>query len=81
MRKVIADSLVQIFFPVESNPYQALACIPASAGAYVVALRSNSTEKSCISRLAGSWLKVKEDIIKLPYFIHYTKCPNITLRM
>lgn len=49
---------------VESNPYPALACIPASAGAAVEALRSNSTRKSCISHPAGSWLKVKEDITK-----------------
>lgn len=62
MRTVIADSLLQMFFPVESNPYQALACTPASAGAAVEALRSNSTRKNCISHLAGSWLKVKEDI-------------------
>lgn len=54
MRTVIADSHLQMFSPAESNPYPALACIPASAGAAVEALRSNSTRKSCISRPAGS---------------------------
>lgn len=60
MRTVIADSLLQMFSPVESHSYPALAYIPASAGAAVEALRSNSTGKSCISHLARSQLKVRE---------------------
>lgn len=53
--------LLETFFSVERDPYPALACIPASAAAAVQALKSSSTRKCCISHLAGSWLKEKED--------------------
>lgn len=75
MKIVIADSLLQMFSPVESNPYPALACIRASAEAAAEALRSNSTRKSCISHPDRSCLKVKEDITRSISCSHSVNIP------